>query len=361
GERRLVRDLPARRGSTSGTMNASHDVVVIGGGISGMSAAKLLFESGINVVVLEARDRVGGRTFTVRNKQVKYVDVGGSYIGPTQNRILRLSKELGIETYKVNVAEAFIVHTNRKTYPVSDTFPSVWNFLANLDINNFWRTVDIMGKEIPSEAPWDAPHAEEWDKMTMKQLIDKHCWTKAAKELATCFVNANVTSETYEVSALWFLWYVKLCGGTARIFSVTNGGQERKFVGGSGQITERIMEQLKDNVKLERPVISIDQSGDDVIVETLNHEIYKCKYVISAIPPVLTTKIHFKPQLPTKRNQLIQRIPMGSVIKCMMYYNEAFWKKLGFCGGTLIMDDEAPISVTLDDTKPDGSVPALMG
>uniref|UniRef100_A0A8D2L3B5 Amine oxidase domain-containing protein n=1 Tax=Varanus komodoensis TaxID=61221 RepID=A0A8D2L3B5_VARKO len=93
-------------------MNASHDVVVIGGGISGMSAAKLLFESGINVVVLEARDRVGGPTFTVRNKQVKYVDVGGAYIGPTQNRILRLSKELGIETYKVNVAEAFIVHTN---------------------------------------------------------------------------------------------------------------------------------------------------------------------------------------------------------------------------------------------------------
>uniref|UniRef100_A0A8D0L536 Amine oxidase domain-containing protein n=1 Tax=Sphenodon punctatus TaxID=8508 RepID=A0A8D0L536_SPHPU len=85
------------------------DVGVVAGG--GMSAAKLLTESGLSVVVLEARNRVGGRTFTVRNKQTNYVDVGGAYIGPTQNRILRLAKELGIETYKVNVTERVIHHT----------------------------------------------------------------------------------------------------------------------------------------------------------------------------------------------------------------------------------------------------------
>uniref|UniRef100_A0A8C0HKQ1 monoamine oxidase n=1 Tax=Buteo japonicus TaxID=224669 RepID=A0A8C0HKQ1_9AVES len=81
----------------------------VGGGVS-LSAAKLLTESGLNVVLLEANDRVGGRTFTVRNKQVKYVDLGGAYVGPTQNRLLRLSKELGIETYKVNEVEHLIHH-----------------------------------------------------------------------------------------------------------------------------------------------------------------------------------------------------------------------------------------------------------
>uniref|UniRef100_A0A8D0EEU0 Amine oxidase n=2 Tax=Salvator merianae TaxID=96440 RepID=A0A8D0EEU0_SALMN len=342
-------------------MSFNCDVVVIGAGISGMSAAKLLFESGVNVVVLEARDRVGGRTHTIRNKQVNYVDVGGSYIGPTQNRILRLAKELGIQTYKVNMAEKLILHKNGKSSFFQGTFPTVWNPLVYLDLNNFWRTMDNLGKEIPAEAPWDAPHAAEWDKMTMKEFINKHCWTKTVRDFATFFVNVNVTSEPHEVSALWFLWYVKLCGGTTRIFSVENGGQERKFVGGSGQITEKIMERLEGSVKLERPVVHIDQSGDNVIVETLNHEIYKCRYVISAIPPILTTKIHFKPELPTKRNQLIQRMPMGSVIKCMVYYKEAFWKKLGSCGSAMILDEEAPISITLDDTKPDHSVPALMG
>ncbi|XP_070461943.1 amine oxidase [flavin-containing] A [Equus przewalskii] len=337
------------------------DVVVIGGGISGLSAAKLLAEHETNVLVLEARDRVGGRTYTVRNKHVNYVDVGGAYVGPTQNRILRLSKELGLETYKVNVNERLVQYVKGKSYPFRGAFPPVWNPIAYLDYNNLWRTMDNMGKEIPADAPWEAPHAEEWDKMTMKDLIDKICWTKTARQFASLFVNINVTSEPHQVSALWFLWYVKQCGGTTRIFSITNGGQERKFVGGSGQVSERIMELLGDRVKLEHPVTYVDQSGDNIIVETLNHEHFECKYVISAIPPALTAKIHFKPELPSERNQLIQRLPMGAIIKCMMYYKEAFWKKKDYCGSMIIEDEEAPISITLDDSKPDGSLPAIMG
>lgn len=337
------------------------DVVVIGGGISGLSAAKLLAEHEVNVLVLEARERVGGRTYTVRNEHVDYVDVGGAYVGPTQNRILRLSKQLGLETYKVNVNERLVHYVKGKTYPFRGAFPPVWNPIAYLDYNNLWRTMDNMGKEIPADAPWEAPHAVEWDTMTMKDLIEKICWTKTARQFASLFVNINVTSEPHEVSALWFLWYVKQCGGTTRIFSITNGGQERKFVGGSGQVSERIMQLLGDRVKLRSPVTYVDQSSENITVETLNRELYECRYVISAIPPTLTAKIHFRPELPSERNQLIQRLPMGAVIKCMMYYKEAFWKKKDYCGCMIIEDEEAPISITLDDTKPDGSLPAIMG
>ncbi|XP_043928313.1 amine oxidase [flavin-containing] B, partial [Protopterus annectens] len=326
----------------------------------GLSAAKLLVESGQNVVVLEARNRVGGRTFTSRNAKVKWVDLGGAYVGPTQNRVLRLSKELGISTYKVNEVERLVHYVKGKSYPFRGAFPPVWNPLTYLDYNNLWRTMDEMGKEIPREAPWKAPHAEEWDRMSMKELIDNICWTKACKRFATLFVNVNVTAEPHEVSALWFLWYVKQCGGTVRIFSTTNGGQERKFLGGSGQISEKIMERLGDRVKLERPVFRIDQS-ESVKVETLNHETYEAKYVISAIPPSLGIKIHYNPPLPPIRNQLIHRIPLGSVIKCMVYYKEAFWRKMDLCGTMVIEEENSPIGLTLDDTKPDGTVPAIMG
>ncbi|MEQ2161663.1 hypothetical protein GOODEAATRI_011791 [Goodea atripinnis] len=101
----------------------------------------------------------------------------------------------------------------------------MWNPIVYMDFNNLFRTMDEMGKEIPREAPWRAPHALEWDNMTMQQLFDKICWTSAVRHFATLFVNVNVTSEPHEVSALWFLWYVKQCGGTMRIFSTTNGGQ----------------------------------------------------------------------------------------------------------------------------------------
>ncbi|CAO2624393.1 Amine oxidase [flavin-containing] B [Lemmus lemmus] len=342
-------------------MSNKYDVIVVGGGISGMAAAKLLHDSGLSVVVLEARDRVGGRTYTIRNKNVKYVDLGGAYVGPTQNRILRLAKELGLETYKVNEVERLIHHVKGKSYPFRGPFPAVWNPITYLDHNNLWRTMDEMGDEIPSDAPWKAPLAEEWDSMSMKELLDKICWTKSAKQLATLFVNLCVTAETHEVSALWFLWYVKQCGGTIRIISTTNGGQERKFVGGSSQVSERIMELLGDRVKLERPVVHIDQNGENVVVETLNHEIYEAKYAISAIPPILGMKIHYSPPLPMLRNQLITRVPLGSVIKCIVYYKEPFWRKKDFCGTMVIEGEEAPIAYTLDDTKPDGSYAAIIG
>ncbi|MEQ2169788.1 hypothetical protein GOODEAATRI_028754, partial [Goodea atripinnis] len=100
----------------------------------GLSAAKLLKASGLNAVVLEARDRVGGRTFTVRNKETKWVDLGGAYVGPTQNRILRLAKEYGIKTYKVN-EEEHLVHYVNVSFPAIINmyylFRMVWDRTAN--------------------------------------------------------------------------------------------------------------------------------------------------------------------------------------------------------------------------------------
>ncbi|KAK7882335.1 hypothetical protein WMY93_028509 [Mugilogobius chulae] len=126
--------------------NSTYDVIVVGGGISGLSAAKLLKASGLSPVVLEPGT----------NKQTKWVDLGGAYVGPTQNRILRLAREYGVQTYKVNERENLVHYINGKSHPFKSSFPPTWNPLVYLDFNNFFRTMDEMGKEIPREAPWRA-------------------------------------------------------------------------------------------------------------------------------------------------------------------------------------------------------------
>eukprot|EP00105_Crassostrea_gigas_P045743 XP_019929891.1 PREDICTED: LOW QUALITY PROTEIN: amine oxidase [flavin-containing]-like [Crassostrea gigas] len=330
--------------------------------LSGLAAAKLLHETGLDVLVLEARDRVGGRTLTEHNSNVGYVDLGGAFVGPTQNRVLRLADEFGIKTHLTNEDEDIVYYSQGKSKRYrSNSYPAC-GFLELLDMNNFLRLIDKMGEEIPPEAPWKAPHAKEWDQMTMQQFFDKHVWTNLGRGFAKGLVNVNATSEPCEVSVLWFLWYIKCCGGQKRIFSTTNGGQERKFVGGSQQISQRIAEKLgKDRVLLGHPVCHINQTVEGVTVSDIDGQKFRAKRVIIASPLPLQNKITYDPPLPSLRNQLIQRIYMGSVIKTFCYYKTAFWKDKGYCGIASIDDDAAMVEFTMDDINPDGKHPVLMG
>jgi len=225
--------------------------------------------------------------------------------------------------------------------------------------------MDEMGKQIPLDAPWNAPKAEEWDKMTFKEFLDANTTTKSAREFMRVYIATCVTNEPYQSSLLWFLWYVKQCGGSEPIFSTTNGGQEFKMHGGTNQISDRLADCVgKGRVQLNSAVYMLDQSRkDSVVVKSLNGRQYRAKYVIMATPPAVQQKIHYQPPLPAMRNQLIQRAPMGSVFKCIVYYESAFWREANYCGSLLFVGEDMrfPITYTLDDSKPDGTKPAIIG
>ena len=227
----------------------SAEVVVIGGGISGLCAAKLLYESyGVDVVVLEARDRVGGRTHTLEDPRIKYTDLGGAYTGPTQDRILRVAKELGIETYKVYDEGKIVEYLDGKRRLFSGDLSS-WNPLAILDYYNSINKMDKMCDEIPLKSPWEAPKALEWDRMTVKEFLDKICWTTYAKKRMSQAFHDAMAAETWNMSLLHYLWYLKSADGLLRIAGVENAGQERKFAGGSQQISNRIKDKLGERVR----------------------------------------------------------------------------------------------------------------
>ncbi|GIX94420.1 amine oxidase B [Caerostris darwini] len=243
-------------------------------------------------------------------------------------------------------------------------FPGDQNLFVSMDVNNMNCLIEKMGKEIPANAPWDAPHAEEWDKMTFHDFVKQHCWTKGAIEVFREIIKAFFTCEPHESSLLAFLWYIKQCGGMKRMVFTKNGGQERKFVGGSQQISERLVERIgADLVLRNSPVVGINQEAKDVVlVKTLQGKEYKTKYVILACSPLIQMKIHFNPPLPPLRNQLMHRMPKGSVIKLHLYYKMAFWRNKGLNGTLMIIgDDEHPVFFALDDTKPDGTFPAIIG
>ena len=148
----------------------SCDVIVIGAGISGLSAAKLLKSQGLTVRVLEARDRVGGRTYTIRDPAFKYTDLGGAYVGPTQRRVARMAKEFGLEFYKVNVEQNTLLKYKNIWRTYTGTIPPIYNIFQLLDVNNLQQKIDSLSSQVPPDAPWKAKHADRWDAMTVKEF-----------------------------------------------------------------------------------------------------------------------------------------------------------------------------------------------
>ena len=326
--------------------------------ISGLSAGRLLKNEGCDVTVLEARNRVGGRTLTVRNAQCGYSDLGGAYVGPGQRRIQRLAKELGLQFYKVNTDGKTALRIDRFNADFRGLQPPITNPFEAMDVNDLARRLNAMAQTIPADAPWTAANAKQWDAMTVKEFVDTTCWCRLSVRTCQLVVRAVFCCELHELSLLSFLWYIKSGECLQRLTQIQNGAQERKFVGGSQQLSEHLSAAL--DVRLNEAVIKVEQLDDaNVKVTTSAGSTYTCDYVISAMPLTLLNRVEFRPTLDSRRLQLIQRVPMGSIIKTTTYYKQAFWKEQDFKGE--MATDKGIVAYCIDDTKPDGTFPAIMG
>ncbi len=343
------------------------DVVVIGAGFAGLTAASELVKDDRSVFVLEARNRVGGR---VRNRSIgggEETETGGTFAGPTQNHILDLAAELGVGTFPTyNRGEnVYFADGERMTYSDSGPTgtappdPSIIPDLATAVVR-----LDEMSKQVPIDAPWEAASAGDWDGQTLEQWINANSASPRFKKLVPAATRPIFGAEPSELSLLFTLFYIAASGdkrnaGTfERNFNTRDGAQMFRFVGGSQVICDRLAHRLGPRVKLRTPVSRIVVSRGGVRVESSRYVI-TAKRVIVAVPPALAGRIRYSPALPASRRALTSAMPQGTLLKVTAVYDRPYWRELGLNGTAVSLN--GPVNATFDDSPPDGSPGVMFG
>ncbi len=334
------------------------DVVVVGAGFAGLTAARDLVAAGRTVAVLEARDRVGGR---VRNQPIgdgKIVEVGGQWVGPTQDRVLALAEDLGVETFPTYDTGARVLHFGGRRGTYKGTIPRINPFVI-ADVGRAQARLESLAKKVPLDSPWTAARAEAWDAVTFETWLRRNTLTGAGRALLALGVEAVFACEPGDVSLLHVLFYAHSAGSFQMAIDTGGGAQQDRFVGGSQLLCDKMAEALgSDTVHLEAPVRRITVVGDRATVASDNGT-WTCRRVIVSLPPMLAGRIDYDPVMPAWRDQLTQRTPMGSVIKCNAIYDEPFWRAEGLSGQAT--GDGEGAHVVFDNSPPDGAPGILLG
>jgi monoamine oxidase len=332
------------------------DAVVVGGGLAGLTTARDLTARGLSAVVLEARSRVGGRILNHTFPNGVVVELGGQWVGPTQDRVLSLAAELGAELFPTFDSGDSLVSIEGQTRRFSDDSFGLPDE-AREEVELTQKTLEEMALTVPLLDPWTAPEATRWDRQTVETWIEDNVRTPEARDFWRLLVAAVFAAESWDISLLHFLFYVHSGGLIDRLISTAGGAQESRIIGGSQILAKRLADRLGDAVRLSSPVGEIVQTADGAEVVAGGTTI-RSRRVAVAIPPALAARIRYSPALSPLRDQLTQKMPMGYVIKCMAMYPEPFWREEGLSGFAVDLAD--PVGVIFDNSPPDAGYGVLL-
>jgi monoamine oxidase len=357
-------------GSTPGTASADTtaqaDVVIVGGGLAGLTAARELLADGWSVILLEARDRPGGRVYGLPLGDGKTSEGGAEFIGPTQDRIAALARDLGVDTFPTyNTGKNVYYRSGRRsTYATDGILGAVPPDWGVVDLEIALLKLADMVKTVPVGEPWKAAKAEEWDSQTFYTWSRANTISPGARFLLDAFISSVLSARSRDVSLLYVLNYIASAGNESkpgnidRLINTAGGGQELRFVGGAQEVPLRLAAELGDLVKYNAPVRRIVTANGKVTAHAEGITVVADRAIV-AMSPTIAAKLDFSPALPAARTQLMQRYPMGSIAKFVAVYPTPFWRADGLNGQAV--SDQGVIDATFDNSPPDGSQGILMG
>jgi monoamine oxidase len=328
------------------------DVCIVGAGFAGLAAARRLSGAGRDVVVLEARDRVGGRVWNRTVPDGPTVSVGGTWLGVGQDRMFALCREAGLETYAQHADGDTVLRLGGANRRYGGMIPKV-NPVAIASVGLALKRLDRMAQRLPLEAPWEARRAHALDSRTLGDWLSSplNVVPGHARDLLLATMQGFFSTDPAQVSLLGALVLAR--GGGGFTYFTDTGQTETDLVdGGTPELARRLAEQLGDAVCLSSPVRRITQRDDRVEVES-DVVAVEARRVVVATPPLLASHIDYVPALPAAHAHLLRRWTPGAVMRVNTVYDEPFWRADGLSGE--LLSPHSPVLLGIDQSPRAGT------
>ena len=327
-------------------------VVVVGAGLAGLTAAADLTAAGVDTTVLEARDRVGGRTHGIEAAPGTWVDAGAAYLGDRHTMLHKTLAGLGLKTTPTTMvgASRFAFGAREGTLP--GRFPPL-NAVA---LGELFDRLDELTAAVDVDAPWRTPDAPAWDSLTAADWAARTLRHPDARLFFPLFLGEMMAADPAAVSMLHVALYLRSGGGIRYLNAFEGGAQQDRVDGGAHQICEYLAAGLGERVLLGHPVDAIHQDGAIVSVHS-GRSMFRGDSVVVAVPPLLADAIEYRPGLPVRRAG--ERTGRGCAVKVHLIYPEPLWRNAGLSGWSV--SARGPLLSTVDDSPADGSLGVLTG
>ncbi|MGE5827589.1 MAG: flavin monoamine oxidase family protein [Micromonosporaceae bacterium] len=326
------------------------NVVVVGAGLAGLTAARDLHARGVVTTVLEARDRVGGRTHGIEVTPGGWVDAGAAYLGDRHTALATMLADLGLKTTPTTMTgnSRFALNGRAETRP--GRFPP----LDAVALGELFDQLEELTERVVVEAPWSTPDAAAWDTLTAAEWAERSLRRTDARLFFPLFLGEMMAADPAAISVLHMAFYLRSGGGIRFLNAFAGGAQQDRVDGGAHQICQAMAAEL--DVHLGEPVQAIHQIGHSVIVYS-TRDSYRVDAVVVAVPPLLADAIEYQPGLPVPR--VGPQTGRGGAVKVHLVYPEPFWRAQGLSGWTV--SSRGPLLSTVDDSPADGRVGVLTG
>ncbi len=327
-------------------------VIVVGAGLAGLTAAADLAARGVEVTVLEARDRVGGRVHGIEVAPGSWADAGAAYLGDRHTALTALMGELELETTPTTMIgdSRFALGGDDQSRP--GRFPP----LSAVALGEMFDALEELTRGLRVDAPWLSADAARLDTWTAAEWAAEHLRHPDARLFFPLFLGEMMAADPADVSVLHMAFYLRSGGGVRYLNAFAGGAQQDRIAGGAHRLCRRLAAGLGERLRLGEPVRAIHQDGDGVTVVTATESL-RARAAVVAVPPSLADSIDYRPGLPAPRSTA--RTAPGCAVKVHLVYPAPAWREQGLSGWSV--NAQGPLLSTVDDSPADGAVGVLTG